>query len=85
MGPPPLGLGQVLWVPANNGCLPSQFTPPPPHCSEKLGIHASSSPQSGEASKCPRPLHKRIGYWGYRNNEKYCPLSYQGSTLNFPS
>ena len=26
--PPPVGVGQVLWVPAKSGCLPFSFCPP---------------------------------------------------------
>ena len=26
--PPPVGVGQVLWVPAKSGCLPFSFSPP---------------------------------------------------------
>ena len=28
--PPPLGVGQVLWMPAKSGCVPFSFCPPPP-------------------------------------------------------
>ena len=64
--PPPVGVGQALWVPAKSGCLPFSFCPRP------LLPVAKKSPGVDEMS-C-----RRRAFPGNKVN-KPCPLPPVGS------